>query len=111
MRQPPLSQPITPIAATTTSHGSHTRNSRNGSIMLVTRKSLIACVPPMTGTPLRRLSPTHSTMRSTAGLMSTTSASGNDVTPASARDGSDVPSTTRGEHGEPRQGARDQRAR
>ena len=47
----------------------------------------------MTGTPLRRLSPTHSTMRSTAGLMSTTSASGNDETPA-IRVTSAVPSTT-----------------
>ncbi len=31
-RQPPLSQPIRPIRPTTTSHGSHTRNSRSGSM-------------------------------------------------------------------------------
>ena len=46
--------------------GSARSNSRTGSSTLVTRKSLIDCVPPITGTPLRKLSLTQSTMSLTA---------------------------------------------
>ena len=73
-----------PATTTTTSnHGSHTRNLRSGSSTSVTRKSLIACVPPMIGTPLRRLSCTQPTASLIVPLMSTVSASGMSLMSAS----------------------------
>ncbi len=69
-RHPLLNHPMNANTATTKNHGSHSRNCFSGSMIFVTRKSLMAFVPPITGTPLRRLSSTHFTALSMGVAMS-----------------------------------------
>ncbi len=78
-RQPLLIQPMNATATTTRNQGNHSRKSRIGSRIQVTRKSLIAWVPPMIGTPLRRLSCTHFTAVSMGDEMSKVSHEGKSV--------------------------------